>query len=259
MNVLAGSEKSILYEAKNGVAHIYFNRPNRLNAITIDLIEQLISALERAESERVKAVVLSGKGRAFSSGHDLQSDVNPVPEHIQRYQLKRLQSVTRIIWSMPCPVIAQVHGYALGAGCEIALGCDLIIAATDATFGFPEVSVGLSVTGGISSILTKQVGLPKAKEILFFSKQISGEQAEKLGLINRAVPYEELNQEVDKWIHFLIEQPYNALNKAKEILNHGFQYDLESSFRLEIEHAMQTSTSDEFKEAVRKFEMKNRR
>ncbi len=257
MKLLFEGDKVVDYETKNGVAYIFLNRPHRLNAITIDLIEQLTHALERAESEQVKAVVLSGRGKSFSSGHDLQSDVDPIPEHVQRHQLKRLQNVTRLIWSMPCPVIAKVHGYALGAGCEIALGCDVILAASNATFGFPEVSVGLSVTGGISSILANQIGLIKAKEMLFFSKKFSGEEAEKLGLINRSVPFDDLDQEVERWVTMISEQPYNAINKAKEVLNHGFQHDLESSFRLEIEHALQTAQSEEFRDAVRKFEKKN--
>ncbi len=252
------NDKAIEYVLDNEIAYIYFNRPHRLNAITVEMVEQLLAVLDQAEHDDVRAVVLSGRGSAFSSGHDLQGDTEPIPEHLQRQQLKRLQNVTRRIWSLPFPVIAKVHGYALGAGCEIALGCDLILAAEDATFGFPEVGVGLSVTGGISSLLAKRIGLPKAKEILFFSKQISGAEAEKLGLINYSAPLEQVDREVEKWLVLLTKQPYNALNKAKEVLNHGFQYDMESSFQLEIEHALQSVKSEEFKAAVQKFTQKKR-
>lgn len=248
----------IEYNVRNGVAYIHFNRPDRLNAITYTMIEELIEALEQAELDQVKAVILSGKGSSFCSGHDLQSDLEPITDQTQRYQLKRLQFVTKLIWSLPFPVIAKVHGYALGAGCEIALGCDLIIAAHDATFGFPEVGVGLSVTGGISSLLPKQIGLPKAKEILFFSKQFTGEEAERLGIINLAVQLEVLDQAVEKWVSALSKQPPGALNKAKEALNYGFQYDMENSFRFEIEHALQAAQSKEFKEAVQKFKSNKR-
>jgi acyl-CoA synthetase (AMP-forming)/AMP-acid ligase II len=146
------------YELDQSVARIFLNRPHRLNAVVPELTDALVAALGRAEADAARAVVLAGRGRAFCSGHDLKEPVPPETVLQTRRRVDGIQEVTRAIRRFPGPVIAAVHGYALGAGCEFALGCDLVVAAEDAQFGFPEVSVGLSVTGGISRLLPLLVG-----------------------------------------------------------------------------------------------------
>jgi 2-(1,2-epoxy-1,2-dihydrophenyl)acetyl-CoA isomerase len=112
-----------------------------------ELTAGLAAALARAGQDGARVVVLAGRGRAFCSGHDLKEPVPPETVLQTRRRVDGIQDVTRAIRRFPGPVVAAVHGYALGAGCEFALGCDLVVAAEDAQFGFPEVSVGLSVTG----------------------------------------------------------------------------------------------------------------
>ncbi|WP_007027272.1 enoyl-CoA hydratase/isomerase family protein, partial [Saccharomonospora iraqiensis] len=157
------------------VAVVRLNRPGRLNAVTPELVDDLIAALRGiATDEGVGAVVLTGAGRAFCSGHDLRQ---PPPEQEPRARLERLQEVTRTLRALPQPVVASVHGYAVGAGAEFALGCDLVLAADDAVFAFPEVGLGLSVTGAASRLLPLLVGPLRAKELVLRGERLDAATA----------------------------------------------------------------------------------
>jgi len=241
---------------ENDIARIYLNRPERLNAVNPQLVEDLCQALDESINSGAKVIILAGRGRAFCAGHDLKQDDVLDDEVEHRRRLQRIQDVTRKIRQAPCPVIAAVHGYALGAGCEFALGADLIIATRDAQFGFPEVSVGLSVTGGISHILPMAIGLAKAKELVFLSKRFTATEAETLGLINKVVESEQLEAEALQLAEALSSMPRLALTKAKIVFDHGSQSDLESAFKMEIEHALLTSGSSEAKQAADNFRKK---
>ncbi|MGH9304462.1 MAG: enoyl-CoA hydratase/isomerase family protein, partial [Acidimicrobiales bacterium] len=172
------------YLVEDGVAVVALNRPERLNAVNAALVEELCTSLDRAAAANVGALVLCGRGRAFSAGHDLKEDSNDKNPGMTRQRLWRLQDVTRKIQQLPVPAIAAVQGFALGAGCEFALSCDLVLAHPDAIFGFPEVEVGLSVTGGISYLLPHLVGPAKAKELVLFGTRVDATEALRLGLVN---------------------------------------------------------------------------
>lgn len=250
-------QNTVDYELIDGIAYIYLNRPHRLNAVVPQLVEELVQALDRAGREQVKAVILSGRGRSFCSGHDLKANEDrSISEPKRRVEIQRIQDVTRKIRQAPFPVIAAVHGYALGAGCEFALCCDLIIAEKDAEFGFPEVSVGLSVTGGISHILPMAVGLVKAKELLFLGERFTGEKAKNIGLINYVVDSGELTNKAMELAIRLSKLPQSSLSKAKFVLNNGSQVNIESAFDMEIEHVLSTSRSKDADEAAEKFSVK---
>lgn len=233
------------YQLSAGVARLHLNRPQRLNAVVPSLVDGLIEALERARAEEARVVVLAGCGRAFCAGHDLKE---PTPDETMlgtRARLERIQDVTRRIRSFPGPVIAAVHGYALGAGCEFALGCDLIVAEEGAVFGFPEVGVGLSVTGGISNLLPGIVGPARAKEMLLLGEHISAVRAAELGLINRVVPagtHEEVALEMAAAI---TARPPVAASLAKRVIDAGADATLEEAMATEVEHAILTSLSGE--------------
>lgn len=232
------------YERVGSVARVWLNRPERLNAENAELVEGLIEALGRAVDDRVGAAVLAGRGRAFCAGHDLTAD-DGVPQ--------RLADVTRAVRRAPFPVVAAVHGYALGAGCEFALCCDLVIAAEDAVFGFPEVDVGLSVTGGISHVLPLAVGLARAKELILVGERFGAAQAERLGLVNRVVPPEALQAEALALAQRLAGKPAEALAFAKAALDSGAQSTLEQALELETTHALQTLGSHEARAAAARF------
>ena len=241
-----GVETEVVEYGRTGeIALIHLNRPDRLNAVTVDLTEQLGGALARATAEGARAVVLAGRGRAFCAGHDLK-EPEPVETPVQtRVRLEAIQEVTRLVRRFPGPVVAAVHGYALGAGCEFALACDLVVATEDAQFGFPEVSVGLSVTGGISRLLPVLVGWAKAKELLLLGDRVTGAEAERIGLVARAVPSGEHEAVALELAQRLAERPALALSLAKQVLDHGLDATLEEAMVREVDHAVLTSLSGE--------------
>ena len=235
-----GSDVVIDYELDESVARIYLNRPHRLNAVVPELTAGLIAALTRAGHDDARVVVLAGRGRAFCSGHDLKEPLPPESVLETRRRVDAIQDVTRAIRRFPGPVIAAVHGYALGAGCEFALGCDLVVAADDAQFGFPEVSVGLSVTGGISRLLPLLVGLVRAKELVLLGERITAARALELGLVNRVTAPGEHEAVAAELAAKLKAQPALALALAKEALDRGVDCALEEAMAAEVDFAVLT-------------------
>jgi 2-(1,2-epoxy-1,2-dihydrophenyl)acetyl-CoA isomerase len=232
------------YELRESVAHIYLNRPHRLNAVVPELTSELVAALARAGNDGARVVVLAGRGRAFCSGHDLKEPAPAEALLTTRIRVDGIQDVTRQIRRFPGPVIAAVHGYALGAGCEFALGCDLVVAAEDAQFGFPEVSVGLSVTGGISRLLPLLVGPVRAKELVLLGERIGATRALDLGLINVVAPAGEHEQVAADMASRLREQPAFALTLAKQALDRGADCALEEAMAAEVDFAALTVARD---------------
>ena len=185
------------YVVDGGIVHVTLNRPERLNAFSPPFVDELCQAFESAIRDDASALVLGGAGRAFCAGHDLKYQEPDDGYAAVRRDIERLQDVTRLIRRAPFPVIAAVHGYALGAGCELALCCDYVVATDDAVFGFPEVSVGLSITGGISHILPLGVGLMKAKQLVLLGERFGAQEALSMGLISKVVPPDELYKDAE--------------------------------------------------------------
>ena len=242
---MAVQTEVVEYARDGHVALIHLNRPARLNAVVPALTAGLVAALSRAHREQARVVVLAGRGRAFCAGHDLKEPA-PVETPLQtRARLTEIQDVTRLIRRFPGPVIAAVHGYALGAGCEFALCCDIVVAAEDAQLGFPEVGVGLSVTGGVSKLLPVLVGWAKAKELLLLGERISGVEAARIGLVARSVPAGEHESAALALAHRLLDRPRLALSLAKQVLDDGLGSDFEQAMAREVDHAILTALSGE--------------
>ncbi len=186
------SYECVSYEKSDGVAVIRLNRPKVLNAMNRRMWEDLEDALDDIRKDpAVKAMVITGEGRAFSTGADLKESKTRSHEEYREY-LEHLQEVSRNIIRFEKPTIAAINGYALGSGYELALACDIRIAAEDAQIGSPEVRVASSVTGGAMRLLPTLVGAGKARELLFTGENIDGRTAERIGLVNKAVPAEQL-------------------------------------------------------------------
>jgi 2-(1,2-epoxy-1,2-dihydrophenyl)acetyl-CoA isomerase len=228
------------YELSEAVARVYLNRPHRLNAVVPELTAGLVAALARAGEDGARVVVLAGRGRAFCSGYDLKEELPPETVLATRLRVEQIQDVTRAIRRFPGPVIAAVHGYALGAGCEFALGCDLVVAAEDAQFGFPEVSVGLSVTGGISRLLPLLVGPVRAKELVMLGERFGAARALELGLVNQVAVAGQHEQAAAVIAARLREQPRLALALAKQALDRGADCALEEAMAAEVDFAALT-------------------
>jgi 2-(1,2-epoxy-1,2-dihydrophenyl)acetyl-CoA isomerase len=250
----AADEPVVRYHAADGIALVTLNRPHRLNAVTPELVTGLCSALDSALADAVGAAVLTGSGRAFCAGYDLKEKRPELTEAQDRRNLQQVQNVTRMIRQAPFPVVAAVHGYALGAGCEFALCCDLVVAASDATFGFPEVGVGLGVTGGISRTLPLQVGTAKAKELVLLGEHFSATEARALGLVNLLT---EPNGHLDGALTLaarLRDRPRRALTLAKFALDLGPEVGIEAAYEIEIANALTLHGGADAEEAALAFQ-----
>ncbi len=243
----------VSYSTNGPVAVVHLDRPTRLNAVVPALVDGILAAFVRARAGGVGAIILAGRGRAFCAGHDLKEPAPAEDEAAARLRLQRIQDVTRAIRSFPGPVIAAVHGYALGAGAEFALGCDLVVAAQDARFGFPEVGVGLSVTGGISALLPRMVGPMRAKELLFLGEHLSADEARRLGLVNRVVPTGSHEEVALDLAQRLVAQPPAALALAKSLLDHGVDSTESAALEREVDAAVATMSTDEAESAAEVF------
>jgi enoyl-CoA hydratase/carnithine racemase len=251
---MAETLRTVDYElVDGGLAWIHLARPERLNAVIPELVDDLCIALERAVHDGAGVAVLAGRGRAFCAGFDLKEDRTNRTELSHRRQVERIQDVTRLIRRAPFVVITAVHGYALGNGCEFALAGDHVIAADDTRFGFPEVSFGLSVTGGITQQLVLAVGQYRAKQLVLFGEHFSAKQAHRWGLVNRVVPLSALHKEADEAAKALMERPRAALLRAKRALDLASSQGLEAAFALEIEHAIVSGRDGESHDAIAQF------
>lgn len=182
----------IIYEKKDGVATVKLHRPKVLNAMNIQMWRDLQSALDDVKNDpQIKVLIITGEGRAFSTGADLKESKTRSLEEYRDY-LVELQETSRRIIRFEKPTIAAINGYALGSGYELALACDIRIAADEAQIGSPEAKVTSSVTGGAMRLVQDLIGPGKARELLFTGDYIDGREAARIGLINTSVPLEEL-------------------------------------------------------------------
>ncbi|MDB1087134.1 enoyl-CoA hydratase/isomerase family protein [Streptomyces sp. ACA25] len=228
----------VRYETLGPVAVIELHRPDRLNAVTDAVNRQLVAALRRAVEEDARVIVLTGAGRAFCSGHDLKEPTATEGPLAARERLERLQDVTRTIKRSPVPVIAAVHGWAVGAGCEWTLACDLVVAAEYTRFSFPEVEVGLTVTNGVSQLLAAVLGPQRAKYLLMTGTVFTAEEAREWGLVNEVVPAGEQRQRALALAGKLLEKPPVSLALAKESLDRGLGAGLEEALAMEVDLSM---------------------
>jgi enoyl-CoA hydratase len=241
-------------ETEDGVTLITLDRPQVLNAMNRQLWIDFEDALEAARGDpAVKVVILTGAGRAFSSGADLKESRQRSPEAYRAY-LEGLQAVSRKVIRFEKPTIAAINGYALGSGYELALACDIRIAAEEAQIGSPEARVSSSVTGGAFRLLQDLVGPGKASELLFTARNIDGREAERIGLVNRAVPLEELlpsayamAREIAGNAAFSLKMIKKGLYMAREPIS------LEAMMAFEIEACLACVTTRERQEAMAEF------
>ena len=184
-------------DSGDGVRVLTLNRPHRLNAIVPELLDDLVGALEAADRDpNVRCIVLTGAGRAFCSGDDLKDFGSQVgDEAATRAYIERIQDVTRAMVLGDTPVVGAIRGWAAGGGLEWVINCDFAIAAEGARFFFPEVSLGVFVTGGVTALLPRLVGLQRARELIMLGERFDAVQAQSWGLVYRVVPDQDLMAE----------------------------------------------------------------
>ncbi len=211
---------AIILEKKEDTAIIYFNRPEALNSLSIDLLEQLDKALHDIEKDKkIKFVIFTGKGdKAFSAGADIKY-LNGLDKSGAKKFVEFAQGLYNRIENLGKVTIAAVNGYCLGGGHEIAMSCDLIIASNTSKFGQPEVTIGIIPGAGGTQRLSRFVGLAKAKELVFTGKIIDADEALRLGLVNKVVGHRSLTDEVNKIITSIRKNSLDAVISAKHLLN----------------------------------------
>ncbi len=211
--------ETIIYEKSERIAKVKMNRPNVLNALNRVAIAELKAAFEKAaKDDDVKVVILTGIGRAFSTGHDLKERIAG-PEDARKLHME-IWDLMFAIWDMGKPVIAQVNGNCLGISCDLALVCDLAIAADVATFGEPEIRFS---SGSEFPLLPWVVGMKKAKELILTGDTIDANEAERAGIVNKVVPLNQLEEEVGKLAKKLANVPSFALQLNKTNINKAFE------------------------------------
>jgi len=241
--------KTVVCEKKGIILMIRLNRPKVLNAINMQLIREFLEALKEAQEDpEVKVVIVIGEGRAFSSGYDLSENNNtPIEEGIK--YIETLQDITRTMFRMDKPIIAAIHGYALGAGCEWAMNCDIRIAAEQSKFGFPETSIGAVVTNGGTKLLPLLVGLGRAKELIFTCERIDAQQAEQWGLVNRVVPLNELETTAIKMAQKIALNSSLSIHLSKSALNRSISQDFEQTLEHETKDLIIAFSAEATKKA----------
>ncbi len=245
----------IIYEKHQGIATIKLNRPKVLNAMNKQLWLDIQSALEDAKNDPViKVLVITGKGRAFSTGADLKESKTRAIEAYRDY-LEQLQEASRKVIRFEKPTIAAINGYALGSGYELALACDIRIAAQEAQIGSPEAKVTSSITGGAFRLVQDLIGPGKARELLFTGEYIDGKEAERIGLVNKAVPLERLETEVGQMAAKIAANSAISLKMIKKGLNMARgEVSLEALMDFEIEACLTCVSTKERRASLEEFE-----
>ncbi|NOX33241.1 MAG: enoyl-CoA hydratase/isomerase family protein [Deltaproteobacteria bacterium] len=249
----------IIYEKKDQVGLIKLNRPRVLNAMNRQLWIELQDALESARQDgNIKALVFTGEGRAFSTGADLKDSKGRTIEDYRIY-LESLQEASRKIIRFEKPTIAAINGYALGSGYELALACDIRIAARKALIGSPEARVTSSVTGGAFRLVQDLVGPGKARELLFTAENITGEEAQKIGLVNKAVPLENLMNETFAMAKKIVANSAFSLKLIKKgfLMAQG-EASLEALMDYEIEACLACVSTKDRQESLENFEQRKK-
>ena len=249
---------TVLYEVKNRIGWITLNRPESMNAMNQEMSGEIVSACRRAEQdESVGVVVFTGAGdKAFSSGMDLKERAQtPVPPIERRQTKTALEANTpaKAAAAITKPTIAMINGYAVGGGLELALACDLRIAAEDAKLGLTEVRRGIIPGAGGTQRLARVVGVAKALELCLSGQLIDGREAFRIGLIHHVVAREELTAAAERLAETLLKGAPLSLRFIKEAVRKGSDLSLEEGLRLEADLSALIATTEDAKEGPRAF------
>lgn len=226
--------QNILYEKSDRVAIITFNRPKSMNSISSDLMTDLGSAFDDIESsDEIKSLVITGGEKVFAAGaniKELDCVDTPVAAHIF---IKKFRRCFDRLTSLEIPVIAAVSGFAFGAGCELAIACDMRMASNTALFGLPEINLGLIPGAGGTQRLPRLIGMGRAYEMLFTGKPIKAQKALEIGLVNAIFPENEVLDAAKRMASEISKQPGFAAKLIKTTVKNGLEMDIASALDYE--------------------------
>jgi enoyl-CoA hydratase/carnithine racemase len=227
-------EDLVLYQKRESIARVVLNRPSVLNAINLEMRDALWTILHAVRDDPdVRVAVFSGAGhRAFSAGADI-SEFGTAPSPVEARRARRERDVWGMMYAMRKPLVAAVHGFAYGAGCELSLLCDFRIAADDARFALPEVSLGYIPSAGGTQTLPRTISSGAAREMVFSGVPVDAKRALQLGLVHRVVPRAELDDAAMAVAETLASMPQIAVEGAKEAIRRGAEVPLPQALDLE--------------------------
>ncbi|XXM74398.1 enoyl-CoA hydratase/isomerase family protein [Lysinibacillus sphaericus] len=241
----------IAVSERDGLGFIELDRPKVLNAINRPMVSEIVEAFEEFDrNDNVKVIILSGKGRAFAAGADI--DEMSEDGAIDLELLNQFTEWDRLAW-IKKPIIGAVQGFALGGGFELALCCDMLFAAEDASFGFPEVNLGVMPGAGGTQRLTKLIGKSRAMEWLLSGDRFTALQALEWGVINRAIAPELLMEETEKFAKKLASKPPLSIRLIKESVHKAVDYSLYEGMQYERKNFYLLFASEDQKEGMKAF------
>jgi len=258
--------KDLLFAVEDNIARITLNRPESLNAFSSEMIELWIKALETVrDSDSIRVLIVSGNGRAFCSGGDIKAmasgngflhserkeDFSSTALARKNSLWKRIQKIPLLLQEIDIPVIAVIHGFAFGAGFDMALGCDIRIAAESAKISESYLKVGIVPGDGAAWFLPRLIGTDKALDLLWTGAVLTSQEAKELGLITHVVKDERLPDFVEQYVERLVNGPQEAMKFTKRAVYQGLNLDLRTSYDF-ISSAMGIVTElDEYQEGVK--------
>jgi len=249
--LLYSKEASFLAPEEENIGVITLNRPDALNALNMEILTELDNLLEEIrKDEKIRVVIITGAGRAFSVGADLR-EAGTMDEAGAKAFIKFGQGVFNKIEDFDKPVIASINGFALGGGLELALACDVRIASENARIGVPEVGVGLISAWGGCVRLPKVIGRGKATELILTGGQVDAKEAERIGLVNKVVPPDELSSTVMWTAGTIATKAPIAVKLAKKIVSKAMEISVEDGNKMMADAAMTCFKTEDIQEGVR--------
>jgi len=239
---------------ENGVATVTLNRPDKRNAVSYELIEELLRALEEAAKSPALVLILTGAGKAFCSGMDLEN-LKALLGRTPEQSLQDTQTMARLfrsLYEFPKPTIAAVNGPAIAGGCGLATLCDFTLAVPEAKFGYTEVRIGF-VPAIVSSFLLRQIGEKHARDLLLTGRIITADEAHRIGLVNEIVPPEKLMGRARELAAQLMENSPASLRYTKRLLNDHARRELDAQIESAVRENAAVRATPDFREGIASF------
>jgi 2-(1,2-epoxy-1,2-dihydrophenyl)acetyl-CoA isomerase len=244
---------SILFEIDQHIATITLNRPDKLNSFNREMALLMQEKLDACKDDEVRCVCITGSGKAFSAGQDLAEVTDPEGPGMQRILSEHYNPIITRIRNLEKPVIAAVNGVAAGAGANIALSCDIVIAASSASFIQAFSKIGLIPDSGGTYFLPRLIGWQKASALMMLGEKISATDAERAGMIYKATEDPAFAEQVKQTTTYLASMPTKGLAYTKKVLNLSFTNTLEQQLQVEDTYQQQSANTEDYKEGVNAF------
>jgi 2-(1,2-epoxy-1,2-dihydrophenyl)acetyl-CoA isomerase len=242
------------YQVDNGVATITLNRPEVYNALNDEITFEFQDALKAtAKDEKVRVIVITGEGKAFCSGQDLKAASGDQKSSFLQSLNKRYNPIISAMRSLPKPIVCRLNGVAAGAGCSLALACDIIVASEEATLIEVFINIGLVPDSGSSYFLPRLVGMAKAFEMCSMGSRVKASEAAAIGLVNKCVPADQLDAAVKSYTDYFATAPTRSIGLIKKMLSKSATSTLEQMLEYEAYCQEIAGSSHDYKEGVSAF------